>query len=95
MQRCATCSGALRAEMGMSEDYHAKAAEFAEKARNIADPTLKLEYERLALGYQYLAARADRNRPTDVIFVAPEDQQQRQQQQQQQIQPEKKPDEKE
>jgi hypothetical protein len=79
----------------MSESYHAKAAEFAEKARTTADPTLKLEYERLALAYQYLAARADRHRQTDVTFVAPEDQQQRQQQQQQQIQPKKNPDEKE
>jgi hypothetical protein len=82
----------------MSEIYHAKAAEFAEKARTTINPAFKLEYQRLSLAYQYVAARAKRHRATDAIFVAPEDQQQQRQQQhqqQQQIQPEKKPDEKE
>jgi hypothetical protein len=74
------------------DDYHAKAAEFAAKARAEADPSLKLEYERLSLSYQYLAARADRYRPTDVIFVWPKggSPQSHKQQEQQQQQPQSK-----
>jgi hypothetical protein len=45
-----------------SDDYRAKAAEFAAKAQQASDPDARIAYEMAAQGYLRLADQAERNR---------------------------------
>jgi hypothetical protein len=70
----------------MASRYRALAADCDARARKEADPVLKAEWERMALGYRRLAVQADRNAGIDVVYEPPPEQPQVQQQQQQQPQ---------
>ena len=51
--------------------YRLRAAEMCAKADEEVHPLARLQYENLALRYFLLAARADRNGRTDVVYESP------------------------
>jgi hypothetical protein len=64
-----------------------RAEEFAARASSELDPVKRAEYEALSLGYLRLAAQAERNSKTDVVFEPSTDKPQLPQQQQTQQKP--------
>jgi hypothetical protein len=54
--------------MTPGDEYRARAAELRAKAQGDAAPAIQHEYENLALAYLRLAAQADRNSQTDVVY---------------------------
>ena len=80
--------------MDPGDAYRLKAAEISAKARQETNPTVRAELEKLALAYLLLAAQAESNARTDIVYETPperppveqqpqESLQQQQQQQQQ------------
>ena len=57
--------------MTQADQYRSRSAELTAKARTETDPTVKAEYEALALGYRRLAEQADRNSQTDIVYETP------------------------
>ena len=57
--------------MTAANSYRIKAAEFAALARAEAEPSLQVEFARMAASYLRLAEQADRNALTDVIYEPP------------------------
>jgi hypothetical protein len=78
-----------------ADRYRVKAAELSTKALKETRADLKAEYQRLAASYLLLAAQAERNSTTDVVYEPPIQQAPSArpvQQQQQQAQPNRKPE---
>jgi hypothetical protein len=57
--------------MTSADEYRKKAAELRAKARYENAPTLRAEFEALALSYVRLAEQADRNQRLDVSYESP------------------------
>jgi len=57
--------------MTPAEDYRKRAVEFKKKARSADDPALAAEWARLGDQYARLAAEADRNALSDLVYEPP------------------------
>ena len=76
--------------MSVADEYRAKAAEMAEKAKRDGDPLVQAEFEALRRNYLRLALQAEKNAKTDIVYETPSRsamQQQQQHHQQQQPPP--------
>ena len=76
--------------MPLGDDYRAKATQMYERARKEPNRFIRVEFENLALAYLRLAAQADRNGTTDLVYETPPpppESHRAQQQQQQEQQP--------
>jgi len=76
--------------MPLGDEYRAKATQMYARARMESHRFIRVEFENLALAYLRLAAQADRNGTTDVVYETPPrppEPRRAQQQQQQQQQP--------
>lgn len=86
---------AVTSSASSADRYRVKAAELSAKALQEPRLDLKAEYQRLAASYLLLAAQAERNSTTDVVYEPPFQSvtaaQPQQQQQQQQVQTKRKP----
>ena len=72
------------------DEYRAKAAELAARAKLEADPAARMELETLARSYLRLAEQAAKNAATDILYETPSaDRPAAPQQQQQQIRTDK------
>jgi hypothetical protein len=83
--------------MSVADEYRAKAAEMAEKAKRDGDPLVQAEFEALRRNYLRLALQAEKNAKTDIVYETPRRapaQPEQPAQQQQQRQPKKKDPEK-
>ena len=82
--------------MSVADEYRAKAAEMAEKAKREGDTLLRAEFEALRRNYLRLALQAEKNAKTDIVYETPRRapaqpaQPEQPAQQQQQRQPDKK-----
>jgi hypothetical protein len=77
--------------MPTADEYHKKAADMNALAKREPNMLTRAEYENLALSYLRLAAQAERNAATDIVYEPPLSRsEQPQVQQQQQMQPDKK-----
>jgi hypothetical protein len=57
--------------MTAGDHYRVRAAELNALAKHEASPTVRREYEHLALAYLRLADQAERNSETDVVYETP------------------------
>ena len=57
--------------MTQANQYRVRAAEFAAKAKAERQPSVQLEYARMAASYIRLAEAADQNATTDVVYETP------------------------
>ena len=57
--------------MPLGDDYRAKATQMYERARKEPNRFIRVEFENLALAYLRLAAQADRNGTTDLVYETP------------------------
>ena len=57
--------------MSVADEYRAKAAEMAEKAKRERDPLVQAEFEALRRNYLRLALQAEKNAKTDIVYETP------------------------
>jgi hypothetical protein len=57
--------------MGKAAEYREKAAKFAAMARSEIDPEKQVDHAKMAASYLRLAALADQNSQTDVVYETP------------------------
>ena len=57
--------------MSVADEYRAKAAEMAEKAKREGDTLLRAEFEALRRNYLRLALQAEKNAKTDIVYETP------------------------
>ncbi len=57
--------------MSHADEYRVKAAEFRAKATRERDPSLRADWDNLALAYVRLAEQAEKNQQLDVSYRPP------------------------